>query len=82
MEFFNIVTNAITGEVTQVPFTKKEIEEYNAKIIEIQKTAYIAQRVAEYPLMSEYLDGIVKGNQEQIQKYINDCLAVKAKYPK
>jgi hypothetical protein len=41
-----------------------------------------AQRRAEYPPMAEYLDGIVKGDQAQIQKYIADCLAVKAKYPK
>jgi len=36
----------------------------------------------EYPDFGEYLDAVVKGDQEQIQKYINDCLAVKAKYPK
>jgi len=28
------------------------------------------------------LDGIVKGDTAQVQKYIADCLAVKAKYPK
>ena len=41
-----------------------------------------ANRANEYPDFKEYLDGIVKGDNEQIQKYINDCLAVKAKYPK
>lgn len=41
-----------------------------------------AKRRAEYPPMADYLDGIVKGDQAQIQKYIADCLAVKAKYPK
>ena len=30
----------------------------------------------------EYLDGIVKGDQAQIDKYIADCQAVKLKYPK
>lgn len=39
-------------------------------------------REQEYPDFREYLDGIVKGDQEQIQDYINKCLAVKAKYPK
>ena len=43
---------------------------------------YISQRAAEYPPITDYLDGVVKGDQEQIQKYIDDCLAVKAKYPK
>jgi hypothetical protein len=44
--------------------------------------AYIAKRAAEYPPITEYLDGIVKGDQAQIDKYIADCLAVKAKYKK
>jgi hypothetical protein len=39
-------------------------------------------RAAEYPPMTDYLDGVVKGDQAQIDKYITDCLAVKAKYPK
>ena len=28
------------------------------------------------------VDGVVKGDQAQIDKYIADCQAVKAKYPK
>lgn len=41
-----------------------------------------AARAEEYPPMADYLDGIVKGDQAQIQAYIDACLAVKAKYPK
>lgn len=41
-----------------------------------------AQRAAEYPPMADYIDGIVKGDQAQVQAYIDACLAVKAKYPK
>ena len=54
----------------------------NAVIVEMDKVAYIARRQAEYPDFKEYLDGIVKGDQAQIDKYIADCQAVKAKYPK
>jgi len=43
---------------------------------------YAEKRVAEYPPMTDYLDGVVKGDQAQIDKYIADCQAVKAKYPK
>jgi len=43
---------------------------------------YAQKRAAEYPPMTDYLDGVVKGDQAQIDKYIADCLAVKAKYPK
>ncbi len=48
----------------------------------IDTEAYKAKRQAEYPPMTDYLDGIAKGDQAQIDKYIADCLAVKAKYPK
>lgn len=43
---------------------------------------YIAKRASEYPPITDYLDGVVKGDQAQIDKYIADCQAVKAKYPK
>ena len=48
----------------------------------VDPTAYKRKRAAEYPPMTDYLDGVVKGDQAQIDKYIADCLAVKAKYPK
>jgi len=48
----------------------------------VDPEAYKYQRAAEYPDFKEYLDGIVKGDQAQIDKYIADCQAVKAKYPK
>jgi hypothetical protein len=48
----------------------------------VDPNAYKAKRAAEYPPMTDYLDGMVKGDQAQIDKYIADCLAVKAKYPK
>ena len=43
---------------------------------------YQRKRQSEYPPMADYLDAIVKGDEAQKQKYINDCLAVKEKYPK
>jgi len=43
---------------------------------------YQQLRAAAYPPTTDYLDGVVKGNQVQIDKYIADCLAIKAKYPK
>jgi hypothetical protein len=48
----------------------------------IDAHAYIAKRQKEYPPMTDYLDGVAKGDQAQIDKYIADCQAVKAKYPK
>lgn len=48
----------------------------------VDPNAYKYKRVKEYPPMTDYLDGVVKGDQAQIDKYIADCQAVKAKYPK
>jgi hypothetical protein len=43
---------------------------------------YAEKRAREYPPITDYLDGIVKSDQAQIDAYIAACLAVKAKYPK
>ncbi len=43
---------------------------------------YQRKRQTEYPPMADYLDAIVKGDDTQKQKYIDDCKAVKEKYPK
>ena len=48
----------------------------------VDPEAYKAKRQAEYPPFTDYLDGIAKGDQAQVQAYIDACLAVKAKYPK
>jgi hypothetical protein len=48
----------------------------------VDPNAYKAKRAAEYPPITDYIDGVVKGDQAQIDAYIAACLAVKAKYPK
>jgi len=60
----------------EVAYDKAAVQAY------IDAHAYIAKRQAEYPPITDYLDGVVKGDQVQIDKYIADCQAVKAKYPK
>jgi hypothetical protein len=63
--------------------TNKQILDKQKEIqAEYESNQYQRNRANEYPDFKEYLDGIVKGDDAQIQKYINDCLAVKAKYPK
>jgi hypothetical protein len=61
-----------------VQITDAEAEALQPKI----EITYAQKRAAEYPPMTDYLDGVVKSNQAQIDKYIADCQAVKAKYPK
>ena len=72
-----------------IPFTSEEEAEFDAmeakhllKIAELAKIKYQSDRAAEYPPVTDYIDGIVKGDQAQVQAYIDACLAVKAKYPK
>lgn len=48
----------------------------------VASEAYKAKRAAEYPSFIDYLDGIVKGDNAQVQAYIDACNAVKNKYPK
>jgi hypothetical protein len=48
----------------------------------VDPNTYKYQRAKEYPPITDYIDGVVKGDQAQIDAYIAACLAVKAKYPK
>jgi hypothetical protein len=60
------------------PITNEEAEALRP-VIEL---TYAEKRAAEYPDFKDYIDGVVKGDQAQVQAYIDACLAVKAKYPK
>ena len=63
--------------------TREEVETEVARLQqEWENTEYQRLRAREYPDFKEYLDGLVKGDTEQMQAYIDACLAVKAKYPK
>jgi len=63
--------------------TMAQLDAFEEQANEIERLNLVkANRAKEYPDFKEYLDGVVKGDNAQIQKYINDCLAVKAKYPK
>lgn len=63
--------------------TKEEWDAEWERQVQITKlNEYKSKRRMEYPNLIEYIDGIVKGDQEQIQSYIDKCNAVKAKYPK
>jgi hypothetical protein len=61
---------------------KKVTYDKNAVEDLIASEAYKEKRAAEYPPVTDYLDGIVKGDNAQVQAYIDACLAVKNKYPK
>lgn len=66
--------------------TKPTEQELQQKLIELEAEFLASEikrkRALGYPDFRDYLDGIVKGDTQQVEKYIADCLAVKAKYPK
>ena len=71
---------------TDTRYSKPSQSEVEALADELQKqwenNEYQRKRAKEYPDFKQYLDGVVKGDQTQIQAYIDACLAVKEKYPK
>jgi hypothetical protein len=72
----------IRGEVAYD--ANEQVVEYDLAAAQalVAANEYKTQRALEYPDFKDYLDGIVKGDQAQIQAYIDACNAVKNKYPK
>jgi hypothetical protein len=62
--------------------TPEKIAEQERLAVEYAKNEYKENRRNEYPLITDYIDGVVKGDQSQIDAYVAACQAVKAKYPK
>ena len=76
----NVVT--IRGDVAYDANEQEVAYDKVAVQAEVDANAYKEQRAFEYPDFRGYLDGVVKGDQAQIDKYIADCQTVKLKYPK
>lgn len=74
----------ITWMDSSIPMPSKEELELEVENIKQKRKneEYKRLRFLEYPRMEDYLDAVVKNDQEAIQSYIDACLAVKAKYPK
>ena len=69
-------------ESIEVPSEEALLAEADRLQAEYDALEYQRLRSKEYPDMADYLDGIVKGDQDQVDAYIAACLAVKEKYPK
>lgn len=74
-----IIISPAVPSITETEY--KLLAEYSI-VQEDYEMLYQELRAKEYPDYRDYLDGIVKNDVTQIEKYISDCLAVKAKYPK
>jgi hypothetical protein len=59
---------------TEAP--SEELLQYYLDLRDVQET-----RASQYPPVADYLDGVVKGDQDQIDAYIAACQAVKDANP-
>lgn len=64
------------------PSDKEIFAEVERLQSEYDAVEYQRLRKAEYPPIEDYVDGVVKGDQAQIDAYIAACQLVKDKYPK
>lgn len=61
----------------EAPLEPGKIEHPLDKVV-----TYADCRKLEYPNYIDYIDGVVKGDEEQVAKYIQDCKNVKEKWMK
>ena len=78
------MVNGVIVDMTPEEIAQRQEEENQWQIYkqEWDSKQYARNRADEYPPITDYLDGVVKGDQEQIDDYIAACQAVKTKYPK
>ena len=82
---YKLYPNVVTIDDSTGAFDKDGNKvEINLSLVNswVDPEQYKYQRQQEYPTIIDYIDGIVKGDNAQVQAYIDACLAVKAKYPK
>ena len=82
---YKLYSQVVTIDDTKGAFDKDGNQvEIDLSLVDawVDPEAYKNLRSKEYPLITDYIDGIVKGDNAQVQAYIDACLAVKAKYPK
>ena len=79
---YGMVEVEAKAEVTKLlrEFIAPEVTE--AMLDTYLASRYTELRAVEYPAIEDYIDGIVKGDDAQVQEYIAKCLEIKAKYPK
>jgi len=65
-----------------IPLTENERYGFFVGLKQWQDTQYQRDRKEGYPPIEDYIDGVVKGDQTQIDEYIQKCLAIKVKFPK
>jgi antirestriction protein ArdC len=74
--------DSLIGNKTPITETEAADLEKQKQDAAFNALSYGEKRALYYPPMADYVDGVVKNDQAQIDKYIAECLEVKATYPK
>ena len=82
MRLLSLKENAIRAGYKDSDIVVKWVTDEEYITLTKASLTYVDLRIKEYPSIYDYIDGIVKEDQAQINKYIADCIAVKTKYPK
>ena len=73
----------VNGKLVDLdPNELKGVEQLKADAVKTDKKKWIMRRQMSYPPITDWLDGMVKDDQAQMDKYVADCLAVKKNNPK
>lgn len=72
----------LINPMDSTPYTEIQRFGFYTGLQQVFDTQYQRDRKNEYPPIEDYIDGVVKGDQDQIDDYIAKCQAVKVKYPK
>ena len=73
----------VNGKLVDLdPNELKGVEQLKADAVKTDKKKWIMRSQMSYPPITDWLDGMVKDDQAQMDKYVADCLAVKKNNPK
>lgn len=76
--FYHDIINALADTIAAGALPD---EDYQDEILAAVHYGVRLQRAANYPPASDYLDGIAKGDDQQVETYKATCLAVKEAHP-
>lgn len=76
--FYHDIINAIADAVAAGVMPD---DDYQDDILAAVHHGVCLRRASEYPPVSDYLDGIAKGDDQQVEAYKAACLAVKQAHP-
>lgn len=80
--FEPLVNTARIQALSRAPTGAEAIEALCENVFQEYIPDYADLRRAAYPPVTDYLDGLVKGDEKQMEAYLTQCREVKAMYPK